>query len=207
MSFKVKEIIKRITNEKAPGPSTSFSMFHVFYALELISKTTIGRNKLAKKLEVGEGVVRTIINHLKDEKLISTSKKGCTLTDKGLKLWNKLEQLFPERGEVKRTILNNSQFNYAFLVKNAGHKIKSGIIQRDAAIMGGAKRSIAIVAKVKKLAIESVSDDIERDFPKATKNLLTNFSPDNNDVIIVAGADSPIRAKRGAFAASWVLID
>lgn len=207
MSFKVKEIIKRITNEKAPGPSTSFSMFHVFYALELISKTTIGRNKLAKKLEVGEGVVRTIINHLKDEKLISTSKKGCTLTDKGLKLWNKLEQLFPERGEVKRTILNNSQFNYAFLVKNAGHKIKSGIIQRDAAIMGGAKRSIAIVAKVKKLAIESVSDDIERDFPKATKTLLTNFSPDNNDVIIVAGADSPIRAKRGAFAASWVLID
>ena len=207
MSFNVKEIIKRITNQKAPGPSTSFSMFHVFYALELISKTTIGRNKLAKKLEVGEGVIRTIINHLKDEKLISTSKKGCTLTDKGLKLWNKIEQLFPERGEVKRTILNNSQFNYAFLVKNAGHKIKSGIIQRDAAIMGGANRSIAIVAKDKKLAIESVSDDIERDFPKATKKLLTNLSPENNDVIIVAGADSSIRAKRGAFAASWVLID
>ena len=207
MSFNVKEIIKRIANQKAPGPSTSFSIFHVFYALELISMRTIGRNKLAKKLEVGEGVIRTILNHLKDEKIISTSKKGCTLTDKGLKLWSKLEQLFPERSEVKRTILNNSRFNYAFLVKNAGHKIKSGIVQRDAAIMGGAKRSIAIVAKDEKLAIESVSDDIERDFPQATKRLLVNLSPDNNDVIIVAGADSSIRAKRGAFAASWVLID
>ena len=29
----------------------------------------------------------------------------------------------------------------------------------------------------------------------------------NNDVIIVAGADSATRAKRGAFAASWVLIN
>jgi predicted transcriptional regulator len=207
MSFNVKEIIKKITNQKAQGPSTSFSMFHVFYALELISKTTIGRTKLAKKLEIGEGAIRTIINHLKDEKLISTSKKGCTLTDKGLKLWNKLEQLFPQRSEVKRTILNNSQFNYAFLVKDAGHKIKSGIVQRDAAIMGGARRSIAIVAKDKKLAIESVSDDIERDFPIATKKLLANISPDKNDVLIVAGADSRIRAKRGAFAASWILID
>ena len=207
MSFKVKEIIKKIAHQKAPGPSISFSMFHVFYALELISMTTIGRNKLAKKLEVGEGVIRTIINHLKDEKLISTSKKGCTLTEKGLKLWNKLEQLFPERSEVKRTILNNSPFNYAFLVKNARHKIKSGIVQRDAAIMGGAKRSIAIVVKDKKLAIKSVSEDIERDFPQATKKLLVNLSPENNDVIIVAGADSSIRAKRGAFAASWVLID
>lgn len=207
MSFNVKEIIKRIADQKAQGPSTSFSIFHVFYALELISKTTIGRKKLAKKIAVGEGVIRTIINHLKDAKLISTSKKGCTLTDKGLKLWNQLEQLFPERGEVKRTILNNSRFNYAFLVKNVGHKIKSGIVQRDAAIMGGAKRSIAIVAKDEKLAIESVSDDIERDFPQATKKLLSNLSPENNDVIIVAGADSSIRAKRGAFAASWVLID
>ena len=76
-----------------------------------------------------------------------------------------------------------------------------------AAIMGGARRSIAIVAKDKKLAIESVSDDIERDFPIATKKLLANISPDKNDVLIVAGADSRIRAKRGAFAASWILID
>ena len=82
MTSNVKEIIKGIVNQKAQGPSTSFSMFHVFYLLELISKTTMGRNKLAKKLEVGEGVVRTIINHLKDAELINTSKKGCNLTKK-----------------------------------------------------------------------------------------------------------------------------
>jgi predicted transcriptional regulator len=203
----VKDIIEGIVHEKAPGPSTSFSMFHVFDALELISEKTIGPSRIAKQLEVGEGAIRTIINHLKEAKLITTSRQGCRLTYKGLELWRKLEQIFPNRVEVKRTILNNSNYNFAFLVKNSGHKIKSGIVQRDAAIMGGAKRSIAIVLKDDKLAIESVSDDIKRDFPEATKKLLTNLSPENNDVIIVAGADSPIRAKRGAFAASWILIN
>lgn len=207
MSLNIKEMIKGIVHEKAPGPSASFSMFHVVYALEIISERPIGRSRLAKQLEVGEGVIRTIINHLKEAKMISTSRQGCKLTNKGLELWRNIEQIFPNRVEVKRTILNNSEFNFAFLVKNSGHKIRSGIIQRDAAIMGGASRSIAIVSKANKLAIESVSDDIERDFPDATKKLLKNLFPENNDVIIVAGADSAIRAKRGAFAASWVLID
>ena len=207
MSLNIKEIIKGIVHEKAPGPSASFSMFHVVYALEIISERPIGRSRLAKQLEVGEGVIRTIINHLKEAKMISTSRQGCKLTNKGLELWRNIEQIFPNRVEVKRTILNNSEFNFAFLVKNSGHKIRSGIIQRDAAIMCGASRSIAIVSKANKLAIESVSDDIERDFPDATKKLLKNLFPENNDVIIVAGADSAIRAKRGAFAASWVLID
>ena len=93
------------------------------------------------------------------------------------------------------------------MIKNSGHKIKSGIIQRDAAIMGGANRATVIVSKEGKLAIESVSKDIKRDFPDASKKILKDISPENNDVIIVAGADSATRAKRGAFAASWVLIN
>jgi predicted transcriptional regulator len=207
MSLKVKKVIEEIVHEKGPGPSTSFSMFHVFYALELISEKSIGRSRLAKRLELGEGSIRTIINHLKDANLIATSRQGCKLTDKGLRLWRNIEELFPNRVEVGRTLLNNSKKNFAFLVRNSGHKIKSGIVQRDAAIMGGANRAIVIVVKENKLSIKSVSEDIEKDFPDAAKKLLKNLSPENNDVIIVAGADSAIKAKRGAFAASWVLIN
>lgn len=207
MSLNVKKIIEDIVKEKSPGPSPTFSMFHVFYALELISEKPIGRNRLAKQLQVGEGAIRTIINHLKEANLIATSRQGCNLTEKGLILWKKIEKIFPNRTEVKRTILNNSKHNFAFLVKDRGQKVKTGIVQRDAAIMGGAKRAIAIVVKEKKLAIKSVSEDIERDFPFDSKKLLENLSPENNDVIIVAGADSLIKAKRGAFAASWILLN
>ena len=181
-------------------------MFHIFSALELMAEKPIGRTKLAEKLNVGEGAIRTIVSRLKDAGLIVTSKEGCNLTDKGLSLWKRIEEVFPQRLEVERTSLTNSEYNYAFLVKNRGHKVKSGIDQRDAAIMGGARRAVAIVSRNGHLIIESVSNSIEKDFPEASNKILKDLKPGDNDVIIIAGADNRLKAKRGAFAASWVLL-
>jgi hypothetical protein len=72
--------------------------------------------------------------------------------------------------------------------------------------MGGARRALVIVSKNGHLTIESVSNNIEKDFPEAAKKILKGLKPEDNDVIIIAGADNPVRARRGAFAASWVLI-
>src|SRR5512135_3227317 len=124
-----KEFIENLASEKAPGPSTTFSMFHIFYALELMSNKPIGRNKLAEKLEVGEGAIRTIIGRLRDAELIIATRDGCRLTDKGQKTWLQFKQLFPSMVEVEKTELTHSKYNYAFLVKNSGSKIKSGIEQ------------------------------------------------------------------------------
>jgi len=206
MTFQFKSFIESLASPKGPGPSTTFSMFHIFYALELVAKKPIGRNKLAEKLNVGEGAIRTIIGRFKSAGLIITSKEGCSLTDKGLDVWKNFEGAFPKRVEIEKTALTISEYNYAFLVKNKGHKVKSGIDQRDAAIMGGARRALVIVFKNARLVIESISNSIERDFPKAAKIILRDLKPEDNDVIIIAGADDLLRAKRGAFAASWVLI-
>jgi predicted transcriptional regulator len=206
MTSQFKRFIESLASPKGPGPSTTFSMFHIFYALELVAKKPIGRNKLAEKLNVGEGAIRTIISRLKDAGLIVTSKEGCNLTDKGLSIWEKFVEVFPQRIKIEKTPLTTSAYNYAFLVKNRGHKVKSGIDQRDAAIMGGARRAVVIVSKHGHLIIESVSNSIEKDFPEAANRILKNLKPENNDVIIIAGADNPLKAKRGAFAASWVLI-
>ena len=206
MTSKFKRLIESLASPKGPGPSTTFSMFHIFYALELVAEKPIGRNKLAEKLHVGEGAIRTIISRLKDAGLIVTSKEGCTLTDKGLSVWKNFVDAFPKRVEIGKTALTTSEYNYAFLVKNKGHKVKSGIDQRDAAIMGGARRALVIVFKNGCLMIESVSNSVEKDFPEAANEILKNLKPEDNDVIIIAGADNPLKAKRGAFAASWVLI-
>ncbi len=47
---------------------------------------------------------------------------------------------------------------------------------------------------------------MEEDFPEASKEILEKMDAKDNDVIIIAGADDPLKAKRGAFAASWVLV-
>jgi predicted transcriptional regulator len=207
MTSAFKQFIESVAGEKAPGPSTTFSVAHIFYALELVAEKPIGRNKLAEKLHVGDGAVRTIINHLKDAGLIETSKAGCTFTAKGLSIWKKFEEFFPKRGEIQKTELTTAEHNYAFLVKNSGHKVKSGIEQRDAAIVAGAKRAVVIVSKGGHLIIESVSNNIAKEFPKATNQILKVIQPEDNDVIVIAGAGVLQKAKHAAFAASWALLN
>jgi predicted transcriptional regulator len=207
MTPALKDFIKGLAGTKAPGPSASFTVFHVFYALELLSQKTIGRNKLAEKINVGEGAIRTIINRLIDAGIIVTSKEGCTLTPRGMSIWKQFEEAFPKRVEVPQTELTNSEYNYAFLVKNRGDKIKSGIDQRDAAIVAGAKHAVVIVEQKGHLRIESVSENIDEEFPRATSRVLQDIKPEDNDVIVIAGGETALKAMRGAFAAAWTLLE
>jgi predicted transcriptional regulator len=207
MAAMLKKLINEIAGKKAPGPSTTFTVFHIFYALELMSQKPLGRNKLAEKLNVGDGAVRTIISRLREYELIETTKEGCALSSKGEEVWQQFEQVFPKRLKVEKSEIATADYNFAFLVKDAGLKVKSGIDQRDAAIIAGARKAMVIVFKNNGLSIQSVSDDIEQLYPKAASEIRQDFAPQENDVIIIAGAESAMKAKRGAFAASWSLID
>jgi len=206
MAVSLKKFIQQIAGKKAPGPSTSFTVFHIFYALELMSEAPLGRNKLAKKLNIGDGAVRTVIGRLKEAGLIETSKEGCSLTKKGLEVWEQFEQAFPKRVEISRSELSESDYNFAFLVKNSSDKIRSGIDQRDAAIIAGARKALVIVFKDGHMRIESVSDNVEKKYPKAAGQISKLLMPQENDAIIIAGAETALKAKRGAFAASWSLL-
>ena len=201
-----KEFIEYLASARAPGPSMTFHASHIFFALELIAAKPIGRNQLAKKLAVGEGSVRTLITRLKSNDLIKTSRSGCNLTDRGCIVWNKFVQLFPKRTEIGKTELTNAKQNYAFLVRNSGRKVKSGIEQRDAAIMAGATGAVIVVSKLGHLTIESVSSRLERQFPEAARQIQEAFKPKDNDAVVLVGAESIPKAKHGAFAASWTLI-
>jgi predicted transcriptional regulator len=205
MNQTFKQFIENIACQKAPGPSTMFTAAHVFFALELMSEKPIGRNKLAKNLEVGEGTVRTIINRLRKAELIVTSKEGCHLTSQGFAIWKKFKELFPKSAEIGETELTNAEFNYAILVKEGGNKVKSGIEQRDAAIVAGANRAVIMVSRGGHLIIESVSNNLEQQFPSVMEKILNTLQPEENSVIVLVGARTLWKAKQGAFAASWTL--
>ncbi|MDD4326444.1 MAG: DUF4443 domain-containing protein [Candidatus Bathyarchaeota archaeon] len=206
MAITLKKFMNEVADKRAPGPSTTFTIFHIFYALELMSQKPLGRNRLADKLNVGDGAVRTIINRLKEAGLIETSKEGCLLTERGLDTWRQFEEFFPVRVDLPKSELSTSDFNYAFLVKNCGQKVQSGIDQRDAAIIAGARKAMVVVYRNGHLSIESVSDNIAEQYPEAASQILKELKPQDNDVIIVAGAETKLKAKRGAFAASWSLL-
>lgn len=207
MPHAFKQILEKITGEKAPGPSPTFSVLHMLRAVELIAEKAIGRSKLAEELGVGEGAVRTMVNRLKDADLITTSKLGCTLTSKGLELWNEYRTVFKRKVEIGKNQLTLADYNVAILVKNRGHKVKSGMEQRDAAIMVGAKGATTIMFKAECLIVPSVSDNIAKDFPKAANQMVRLLRPEENDVIVVGSANNLRKAQYGASAAAWTLIN
>jgi hypothetical protein len=198
-------LIKELSEVKAPGPPVSFSMSHLFYALELLSKKTLGRVKLAEQLNVGGGAIRTILSRLVGAGLVTTSKAGCALTVEGLYVWRELETIFPKRTEFLQTELTPSQFSFAFLVRGCSESVRSGIEQRDAAVAAGALYAVILVFRNGHLRIESVSDDVEKTFPNAARRILRTFKPHDEDTIVIVCGDTALKAKHGAFAASWSL--
>jgi predicted transcriptional regulator len=207
MSYQFKQLLEKMAGGKAPGPSPTFSVFHMLRALELIADRPIGRNKLAEGLNVGEGAVRTIIARLKGEGLIKTSKSGCVLTDKGLRLWEEYKLVFKAKLEIGRNELSLADYNFAILVKNHGHKVGQGLKHRDAAVMVGAKGATTIIVKEGRLVIPSVSNDVIRDFPEAAKQMFKLLNPEENDVIIIGSADTLAKAEYGTLAAAWELLN
>lgn len=202
----LKSLITGLAESTAPGPYLSSSVFHLFYALELISGKTGGRTRLAEQLNVGEGVVRTILRRLNGAGLVTTSTVGCALTDEGLRIWRGFENVFPRRAEFLRTALTPSIFNYAFLIRGGSGKVGSGIEQRDAAIVAGALCTLVVVFEGGHLQIKSVCDNVEKAFPNVASEMHRELKPQEDDVIVVAGGETALKARRGAFAASWSLL-
>lgn len=207
MPLKFKQLLEKLTSEKAPGPSPTFSVLHLLRALELVAEGPVGRAKLAESLGVGEGAVRTIISRLQDAGLIITSKTGCSLTSKGLSLWREYKSVFKRNAEIGKNELAFGDYNFAVLIKNHSRRLKSGMEQRDAAIMAGARSATTITCAKGRLIIPTVSNDVDKDFPKAAKQIIKLVKPEDNDVVIIGSGDSLEKATYGAMAAAWTLLE
>lgn len=201
-----KHFLEKLVTEKAPGPPPSFSVFHLLLALELLAKKSIGRKKLAEELDVGEGVTRTVIGRLEDAGLIVTSKAGCSLTEKGTRLWREYESTL-RKVEIGKNELTFGDHSYAILVKNRAHIVKSGIEQRDAAVIAGAKGATTMLFKKGHLVFPSTNKDLAQDFPRASKQISVLLESKENDVIIIASSDNKRKAEYGALAAAWTILD
>src|SRR6478752_9872405 len=58
--------LTKIASRYAPSRSLSFNLVHLFKALQLMEeKGHVSRSLLCKELSLGEGVVRTLLKHLK----------------------------------------------------------------------------------------------------------------------------------------------
>lgn len=184
-------------NPPDTGPKPLFDEGQVKRALELIGDHgPIGRKKLADKLGVGEGSMRTILSRLKDEDLITSSPRGHFLTDKGER---KLEKEARKFLKIDVGDLTVGSTDVATMVQGAADRVDKGIEERDEAIKVGAKGATVLVFQDGDLKLPGSEEDIDA---RVESKLLDFFSPSNGDVIVIGTADDERDAERGALAAT-----
>lgn len=185
----------------AVGPLPRFAEVHVRRALELIAEhKTIGRKQLAKKLGVGEGSMRTILNQLKKQSLITSSRGGHALTAKGRRSLGKpLEYVQVDAGD-----LTVGEVDVATVVRGAAAKVKRGIEQRDEAIKAGADGATVLIFKAGKLQFP---DGFAKADAKKVEKLIEALGPRDGDVIIIGTGRDAATAEAGARAAARTLCE
>lgn len=114
---------------------------------------------------------------------------------------------FGTRSKVSHSSVTVGAHNFGILVKGAANRIKSGIEQRDAAVRAGADGAVTFVIKHGELVMPPPAESMMRGQENAAKKIQEIFQPQENDAVIIAGADTERNAEEGARAAAWTLIE
>lgn len=204
--MKALEIIARVAAKIAPGRLPSFAEAHVVIALEDISNAgTVGRLKLSKDLQLGEGETRTLVRHLKNEGLVEVSKSGISLSPPGRKLLSSLRTILSEQVEIPSSPLTVGRFNVAVQVKGMKNSVRYGLEQRDAAITTGAKGATTLVFNKGRLVMPGTRE-VLLEAGSSIVAALSKQSLKEGDVIVIGSADERFKAELGVKTAALELL-
>ena len=174
----------------------------ILLTLKILQEEQVGRKKLSEWLGLGEATVRTLFRKLESESFIESTRQGQKITEKGEEyLTRSPEFTFPTPVDVKDLTL--SEYNIASLISNYAHTIKNGIRFRDAALISGACGATTLIFQrgtfifPDRTALDS----------QIAAHLTAAFSPHENDVLIIATADTRPEAVRGLSGCLGLLLE
>ena len=194
-------LLKRLFETKTITPS--YKIPHILFCIMLIGKEShgIGRYRIRKEINLGEGSIKTLLNRLKEENTIKVDKnrqKGHIITEIGKKIFQDLEKLisFPQELENKENkfvvgkIAYYSIVNQQYIKSNFG----SSIEQRDEAIkIGGTGATCLTYDGIQKYEF---SDGVSINLPIEQKQLK------KGDILIIGAGNSKSDAILATYAAA-----
>jgi predicted transcriptional regulator len=193
------EVIEKVAEKSAPGRTPTFTEAHILKTLETLStEEPVGRIRLSKTLGLGEGETRTLVKHLRNEDIITTSRAGIVLSEFGRKLLSELRTKLSEEIEVPQSSLTMGSNNIAVLVRNAADCVKYGLEQRDAAITAGALGATTLTFRDDRLTMPEVNEDVFRSIKSLHDMLIEELKPEEDDVIIIGSANNKQTAELAA---------
>ena len=196
---KIIEVMQNIVSRKGSSKVLTFSIPHVFKALQLLGENKyVSRATFGREIHLGEGAVKTLISHLREAKIIESTKSGSFLTDKGWKIVKQLQKTVPFESEIKKCSIVPGRKNHAIILKNYAFAIKSGLEQRDYAIMYGSSGCITILFQNNIFTFPREETDCFSNDQKTKQHIIENMHPENGDVIIISSSDDSFVAEISA---------
>lgn len=201
------QTLQNIVSRKGSSKILTFSMPHVFKALQMLAEESfVSRATFGREIHIGEGAVKTLILHLKEAGIADTTKSGTFLTENGKKLIKQFKKVISSECNVEKSAMIQGKFNHAVLLKNYADVIKTGLEQRDYAILYGSSGCITVLFKNNRFVFPRDEQDCFEDDSKTKKRLLEELSPQENDVIIISSSNDPFVAEISAKnSALWTL--
>nr|MDO8133263.1 hypothetical protein [Candidatus Njordarchaeum guaymaensis] len=191
----------------SPTVPPSFEKCDILAALIFASVETepISRFALMTRLNLKEGPVKTLLRRLEQNGLIvRVGNKGHTLTNSGKEWITKIRQRIIDFKEVKVPTLSLTEFAYGVQLRNLAGLVKSGIEQRDRALLVGGAGATTLIFEGGDLRVPSVSKKVVD--KKTLKVLLSDFKLQEGDILIVGMGHTRADAQRGAFNAALSLL-
>jgi predicted transcriptional regulator len=205
--IEVLDVLDRVGSKIARGPAPAFNEAHTIKALEIIANVGIvGRISLSNNLELGIGTTRTILKHLKNEGMITSSKHGFLLSEKGKDLFANLRAQISKCTQVPNCALTVGPVVVAILVKNMAHKVGRGVEQRNTAIRAGASGATTLIFSGKKIVMPSRKNHSIKGLSEIQKLVVSNLNPRDNDVVILGSGENKTNAEIGAIMAAIKLL-
>jgi hypothetical protein len=143
-----------------------------------------------KELELGEGSIKTLVKHLKMEKLITTTNKGTAMSERGRKIFDEMSRYICSEAQIPRSTISISEYNHAILLRYAQFAIKHGVEQRDEAIKMGAKGATTLIFKDGKFLIPGSAFNALKNEKGIEKLLKDKLNPINGDIVIIGSDES-----------------
>ncbi|MCE2506534.1 MAG: DUF4443 domain-containing protein [Nitrosopumilaceae archaeon] len=193
------QILQNIVSRKGSSKVLTFSIPHVFKALQLLSKEKfVSRATLGKEIHLGEGAVKTLISHLKEAKMIQSTRSGNFLTEKGKKFTVQLQKIIPKECKIERNGITQGKNNHAIILKKYSSTIKTGLEQRDYAIMYGSSGCITLMFRNNRFVFPGEDKDCLIKEKKTKQSLVKELEPSEGDIIIISSSDDPFVAEISA---------
>lgn len=152
----------------------------------------LGRQELARELELGEGTVRTILEILKSKKLLDSTKKGHFLNKNGCEILNQIYEFISMPKDITIKNIYPDLKKTGILIKDVSN-LKELYKIRDIAVKNGADGAIILKFDNKLYAPEY-------NYEQGYEELEKYFDFKNNDVLVIAFSNEKRNAENGAIA-------